>query len=117
MASNDEMSSLARVAAALTFGEPDRVPVAPLVCGAAHRFSGQTYADWSRCEDVEAMVQGHLDSIEFLGLDGVVMLVDLTVEAGDFGCEVRRSLKFSAARSEHSYELSFFSIDQAIGYL
>ncbi len=88
MASNDEMSGLARVAAALTFGEPDRVPAAPLVCGASHRFSGISYADWSRCDNVEAMVQGHVDSIDFLGLDGVVALVDLTVEAGDFGCEV-----------------------------
>jgi uroporphyrinogen decarboxylase len=88
MASKDEMSSLERVAAALTFKECDRVPVAPLVCGASHRFSGITYADWSRLDNTEAMVQGHVDSIEFLGLDGVVTLVDLSVEAGDFGCEV-----------------------------
>jgi uroporphyrinogen decarboxylase len=88
MAPKDEMSSVERVAAAGTFKEHDRVATAPLVCGASHRFSGLTYADWSRCDNTEAMVQGHLDSIEFLGLDGVVALVDLTVEAGDFGCEV-----------------------------
>ncbi|MEE9611078.1 MAG: uroporphyrinogen decarboxylase family protein [Desulfatiglandales bacterium] len=84
----DELTSLERVAAALTFQEPDRVPVAPLVCGAAHRVAGITYGEWSRCDNVEAMVQGHVDSIELLDLDGVVMLVDLSVEAGDFGCEV-----------------------------
>ena len=84
----DEMTSLERVAAALTFQEPDRVPAAPLVCGASHRIAGISYGEWSRCDNVEAMVQGHVDSIDLLGLDGVVMLVDLTVEAGDFGCEV-----------------------------
>lgn len=88
MASKDEMSSLERVAAALTFKEPDRVPAAPLVCGASHRFSGLTYGEWSRCENTEAMVQGHVHAMDLLGHDGVVALVDLTVEAGDFGCEV-----------------------------
>ena len=49
MALKDEMSSLERVAAALTFKEPDRVPAAPLVCGASHRVAGISYAEWSRC--------------------------------------------------------------------
>ena len=88
MAPKDEMTSLERVAATLTFNEPDRVPAAPLVCGASHRMSGITYGEWSRCTNVEAMTSGLVDSIELLGLDGVVTLVDLTVEAGDFGCEV-----------------------------
>ena len=46
-----EMTGLERVAVAITQNGqsvPDRVPVAPLVCGATHRFSGQTYGDWSR---------------------------------------------------------------------
>ena len=88
MAQKDEMNSLQRVAAALTYQEPDRVPAAPLVCGASHRVAGITYGEWSKCENVEAMVQGHVDSLELIGHDGVVALVDLSVEAGDFGQEV-----------------------------
>ena len=83
-----EMTSLERVGATLTHNEPDRVPAAPLVCGAAHRFSGITYGEWSTGDNVEAMVQGHIDALDMIGHDGVVMLVDLSVEAFDFGQEV-----------------------------
>ncbi len=88
MSQKDEMTGLERVATTLQFKEPDRVPVAPLVCGATCRTVGITYGEWSRMENVEAMVQGHVDSIKLLGYDGLVSLVDLTVEAGDFGQEV-----------------------------
>ncbi len=88
MAKKDQMTGLARVAAACTFGEPDRVPVAPLVCGATHRVAGVSYAEWSSGENVEAMVQGHVDSLDLIGHDGIVALVDLSVEAADFGQEV-----------------------------
>lgn len=83
-----EMTSLERVGATLTHNEPDRVPAAPLVCGAAHRFSGITYGEWSTGDNVEAMVEGHIDALDMIGHDGVVMLVDLSVEAFDFGQEV-----------------------------
>lgn len=83
-----EMSGLERVATALQQKEADRVPVAPLVCGATHRVAGLTYAEWASCENVEAMVRGHVDSLKLLGHDGVVALIDLSVEAGDFGCEI-----------------------------
>jgi len=86
-----EMSSLERVAVGITGrGKtmPDMVPVGPLVCGASHRFSGLSYGEWSRGVDVEAFVNGHVDALDFIGHDGVVMLVDLSVEAGDFGQDV-----------------------------
>ncbi len=88
MAKTDQMTSVARVAAACTFGEPDRVPVAPLVCGITHRVAGITYGEWSTGDNVDAMVQGHLDCLELIGHDGIVALVDLSVEAADFGQEV-----------------------------
>lgn len=81
------MSMLERVATAATMGTPDVVPCAPLVCGAAHRFSGQTYEEWSRCEDPDSMVAGGLAAIEYADMCGIVLLVDLTVEAEAFGCE------------------------------
>ncbi len=83
----EEMSELERVAVAATGGVPDRVPVAPLICGAAHRFSGITYEEWSRCENIDAFVSGHVDAIEYCDMAGIVMLIDLTVEAEAFGCE------------------------------
>ncbi len=79
------MTSLERVAAALSSRKPDRVPAAPLVCGATHRVAGLTYGEWSQCTDVDAMVRGHVDALELIGHDGVVMLVDLSVEAHAFG--------------------------------
>jgi uroporphyrinogen decarboxylase len=88
MAAGEQMTSLERVATTLQFKTPDRVPTGPLVCGAAHRFSGVSYAEWSNGENVEAMVQGHVDSLKFIDHDGVVALVDLSVEAADFGQEV-----------------------------
>lgn len=88
MSRTEEMSSLERVAAALTFKQPDRVPAAPLLCGATHRVAGITYGEWSQCTDIDAMVRGHVDALDLIGHDGVVMLVDLSVEAHAFGCEI-----------------------------
>jgi uroporphyrinogen decarboxylase len=84
----DRMNGLERIATTFQFKEPDRVPVAPLVCGASHRAAGMTYGEWSRMTDVDAMVRGHVDALDLIGHDGVVMLVDLSVEAHAFGCEV-----------------------------
>lgn len=84
----EQMTSLERVGTTFQFKEPDRVPVAPLVCGASHRFSGITYGEWSRGTNIDAMVKGHVDALEMIGHDGVVMLLDLSVEAQAFGCEV-----------------------------
>src|SRR5208283_4557480 len=82
------MNGLERVATALQQKEADRVPVAPLVCGATHRVAGISYEEWARGGNVEAMVQGHLDTAKLIDHDGFVMLIDLSVEAGDFGMEV-----------------------------
>ncbi len=84
----EQMTGLERVGTTFQFKEPDRVPVAPLVCGASHRFAGITYGEWSQCTNVEAMVRGHVDALDMIGHDGIVMLVDLSVEAQAFGCEV-----------------------------
>jgi len=84
----DEMNGLERVATACQFKEGDRVPVAPLVCGATHRVAGISYGEWSSGEYVSDMVRGHVDALKLLGHDGVVALVDLSIEAADFGQEV-----------------------------
>jgi len=79
-------TSLERVAAVLTGKEPDRVPACPLVCGAARRVYGVTYAEWS--QDAEIQGKSMLQAQELIGFDGILTLVDLSVEAADFGQEM-----------------------------
>lgn len=78
-----EMTGLERVVSALQHKEADRVPAGPLVCAAARRVLGVTYADWAQDSDlaVESMIQAQ----KLIGQDGVLMLVDLSVEGADFG--------------------------------
>jgi uroporphyrinogen decarboxylase len=78
-----EMTGLERIVHALQFKEADRVPAGPLVCGAARRVLGITYEEWAQDADlaVESMIQAH----KLIGMDGVLMLVDLSVEGADFG--------------------------------
>ncbi|MHB1345345.1 MAG: uroporphyrinogen decarboxylase family protein [Thermoleophilia bacterium] len=78
-----EMTGLERIVSALTFKEADRVPAGPLVCGAARRVLGITYEEWAQDADlaIESMVQAH----KLIGMDGVLLLVDLSVEGADFG--------------------------------
>ena len=80
------MNSLERVAAALQHKEADRVPAAPLVCGASRRVYGVTYAEWA--QDGELAAKCMLQAQELIGFDGMLMLVDLSVEAADFGQEM-----------------------------
>jgi uroporphyrinogen decarboxylase len=77
------MTGLERIVHALQFKEADRVPAGPLVCGAARRVLGVSYQDWAQDVDlaIESMVQAH----KLIGMDGVLMLVDLSVEGADFG--------------------------------
>jgi uroporphyrinogen decarboxylase len=80
------MTSLERIGTVLSGGIPDRVPAAPLVCGASRRVYGTTYAEWSQDGELAAkcMLQAH----ELIGFDGILGLVDLSVEAADFGQEM-----------------------------
>lgn len=80
------MNSLERVATALQHKEADRVPAGPLVCGAARRVYGVTYAEWA--QDGELQAKSMLQAQELIGMDGCLQLVDLSVEAADFGQEV-----------------------------
>jgi uroporphyrinogen decarboxylase len=80
------MTSLERVASALQHKEADRVPAAPLVCGASRRVYGVTYAEWA--QDGELAAKCMLQAQELIGFDGMLSLVDLSVEAADFGQEM-----------------------------
>ena len=58
----------------------------PLVCGASRRVYGCTYAEWA--QDGELMAKSMIQATELIQPDGVLTLVDLSVEAADFGQEV-----------------------------
>jgi uroporphyrinogen decarboxylase len=77
------MTPLERVGTVLQGGIPDRVPAAPLVCGAARRVYGITYEEWA--QDGELMAKSMLQAQELIGFDGILGLVDLSVEAADLG--------------------------------
>ena len=82
----DQLSPLERVGLALQYKKPDRVPVAPLVCGASRRVTGISYSRWS--QDATAATASLLAAQELIGFDGFLTLVDLSVEAEDFGQKV-----------------------------
>lgn len=77
------MTPLERVGTVLQGGIPDRVPAAPLICGASRRVYGVTYEEWS--QDGEIMAKSMLQAQDLIGFDGILGLVDLSVEAADFG--------------------------------
>ncbi|MEW5733621.1 MAG: uroporphyrinogen decarboxylase family protein, partial [Thermodesulfobacteriota bacterium] len=63
--------------------EPDRVPVATVVCSAGRHFSGITFPEYSR--DPDKAAQAFLEGFEFVGGDVVILLLDLSIEASDLG--------------------------------
>ena len=79
------MTPLERVATALQHKEGDRVAAGPLVCGASRRIYGVTYAEWA--QDAELQAKSMLQAQDLIGMDGCLQLVDLSVEAADFGQE------------------------------
>lgn len=82
----ETMTPLERVGASIAHQMPDRVPVYPLINGVNRHMAGADYPTWTRDPDVTA--QGYLAATERLGLDCIVTLTDLSVEAGDFGQEI-----------------------------
>ena len=77
------MTPLERVGTVLQGGIPDRVPAAPLICGASRRVYGVTYEEWA--QDGEIMAKSMIQAQELIGFDGILGLVDLSVEAADLG--------------------------------
>ncbi len=80
------MTSAERVDLAVNHQEADRVPVAPLLCGATRRVLGVSYAEWS--QDGELAAKCQLEAQELIGFDGMSPFLDLSVEAADFGQEM-----------------------------
>lgn len=80
------MNSIERTVMALQGKEPDRVPTCPILCGASRRIYGVSYAEWS--QDPEIRADSWAQGYYFCGMDASATLIDLSLEAADWGQEV-----------------------------
>jgi len=77
------MTGLERTLMAVKGEEPDRVPCCPLICYAAHRVLGIRCDEFAM--DGELAGQAWVAAQKLVGFDAYCTLLDLTVEAHDFG--------------------------------
>ena len=78
-----KLTSLERILATLYHKKPDRVPVTPLLGSGARQIKGISFPDFSLNPDTASQV--FIDGYEFIGGDMVILLLDLSMEAHDFG--------------------------------
>ncbi|MFH1885447.1 MAG: uroporphyrinogen decarboxylase family protein [Pseudomonadota bacterium] len=78
-----ELSSLSRCLAAIRHCQPDRVPVTPLANAAARRLVGVSFPEYST--DPYKAAEVICASLEIVGGDMAILLLDLAVEAEGFG--------------------------------
>ncbi len=81
------MNSLERVTLALNHKEPDRVPVYPLINSISMKTIGIGYDEWSK--DIHKCAQAILKATDEIDVDIICTLVDLSVEAADWGMELK----------------------------
>lgn len=77
------MNSIERVTTALSFKEPDRVPVYPILSGVTRTLVGATYEEWSTNADIcaKALIQ----AADTYQQDCIVTLIDLSIECDAWG--------------------------------
>ena len=80
------MNSLERVTLALQHKEPDHVPVYPLINSVSRKTMGINYQEWS--EDPEKCAESIIRATKEIGVDVICTLVDLSVEAADWGQKI-----------------------------
>jgi len=80
------LSSVERVLTTLHHKQPDRVPVVTLLCSAARQITGISFPEFS--QNAEKAAEVYTAGYEFVGGDVVILLLDLSVEAADFGQKV-----------------------------
>lgn len=81
------MNSLERVTKIINHEEADRVPVYPLINSISYKYCGYDYAEWT--QDTDKCAESILKATEELDVDVICSLVDLSVEAADWGMKVR----------------------------
>lgn len=77
------LTAIERVITTIRHREPDHVPCCPLVIGASRRLVGASFPEFALLPQVaaEALMAG----FEFVGGEVIVPMLDLSVEAADFG--------------------------------
>jgi len=80
------MNSMERIKLALQHKEADRVPVYPLLNSVSRKALGITYEEWSK--DTKKCAESIIKATEEIGADCICTLVDLSVEAADWGQEI-----------------------------
>lgn len=80
------MTPMERMVKTLNHEEPDRVPVFPVIAGAARKLVDASYPEWSVNADVCA--ESFIKAQKEFGMDCVVTLIDLSVECTAWGQEV-----------------------------
>lgn len=78
-----ELSTIERLLATMRHKEPDHIPCAPLVGGAYRQLTGASFRDFSI--DANVAIEAGLLGLEVIGGDVLLLGLDLTVEASDFG--------------------------------
>lgn len=80
------MNSIERVNLVLNHQKPDRIPVYPLINSVSRKILNISYDDWSNNTDkcAEAIIK----TTDYLDLDIITTLVDLSVEAADWGQKI-----------------------------
>lgn len=81
-----ELLPLERILCTAFHKEPDRVPVTHFLLGAARRLTGISYEQFSR--DPEMAADAYMAANEIIGGDVLYTVIDLSVEAADFGQEM-----------------------------
>jgi uroporphyrinogen decarboxylase len=81
-----KLTHLERMLTTLRHKEPDHVPCCPIVCGAGRRLIGNNYAEF--CADPVIAAESFLAGFNLIGGDCVVALIDLSIEAADFGQKI-----------------------------
>ncbi len=80
------MNSLERVNLILQHKEADRIPVYPIINSVARKTLGLTYEEWTK--NVDLCAKSIIKITDELDLDIICTLVDLSVEAADWGQEL-----------------------------
>ncbi len=80
------MNSLERLTKALHHQEADYVPVYPMINSVSRKALGLSYEEWTK--DVCKCAQSIIKTTDLLDIDCISTLVDLSVEAADFGQEL-----------------------------
>jgi uroporphyrinogen decarboxylase len=80
------MKPIERVSLALQHKEADRVPVYPLMNGISRKLINASYDVWTK--DVDKCAEAYIKVTEKLDLDIICTLIDLSLEAADFGQNV-----------------------------